>query len=69
MAVDGVFALGEKQGKSYNRIDTAASWQSVNPVLGAGEFGVEKLSGGKCNLKVGDGVTTWNSLPYLVKNG
>lgn len=69
MAVDGVFVIDEKQGKSYNRIDTAASWQSVNPVLGAGEFGVEKLSGGKCNLKVGDGVTAWNNLPYLVKNG
>ena len=69
MAVDGVFVLDEKQGKSYNRIDTAANWQSVNPVLGAGEFGIEKLSGGKCNLKVGDGSTAWNSLPYLVKNG
>lgn len=69
MAVDGVFVLDEKQGKSYNRIDTATSWQSVNPVLGAGEFGIEKLSSGKCNLKVGDGSTAWNSLPYLVKNG
>ena len=69
MAVDGVFVIDEKQGKSYNRIDTAARWQAVNPVLSAGEFGVEKLTGGKCNLKVGDGSTAWNSLPYLVKNG
>ena len=49
MAVDGVFVLDEKQGKSYNRIDTAASWQSVNPVLGAGELGIEKLSVSKSN--------------------
>lgn len=69
MAVGDVFVLDEKQGKTYNRIDTTASWQSVNPVLGAGEFGIEKLSGGKYNLKVGDGVTTWNNLQYLVKNG
>ena len=69
MAVDGVFVLDEKQGKTYNRIDTAAHWQSVNPVLGAGEFGIEKLSNGRCNLKVGDGATAWNSLPYLVQNG
>ena len=69
MAVGDVFTLDEKQGKTYNRIDTTASWQSVNPVLGAGEFGIEKLSGGKCNLKVGDGVTAWNNLQYKVKNG
>ena len=68
MAVGDVFVLAEKQGKTYNRIDTTANWQSVNPVLGAGEFGIEKLSGGKCNLKVGDGVTAWNNLQYLVKN-
>ena len=54
MAVGDVFTLDEKQGKTYNRIDTTASWQLVNPVLGAGEFGIEKLSGGKCNLKVGE---------------
>lgn len=69
MAVGDVFVLDEKQGKTYNRIDTTTSWQSVNPVLDAGEFGVEKLNGGKCNLKVGDGVTAWNNLQYLVKNG
>jgi hypothetical protein len=69
MAVGDVFVLDEKQGKTYNRIDTTANWQSVNPVLGAGEFGIEKLSSGKCNLKVGDGVTAWNNLQYLVKNG
>ena len=68
MAVGDVFVLDEKQGKTYNRIDTTANWQSVNPVLCAGEFGIEKLSGGKCNLKVGDGVTAWNNLQYLVKN-
>lgn len=69
MAVGDTYILDEKQGKSLNRIDTKTNWEAVNPVLGAGEFGIEKLSGGKCNLKVGDGVTTWNNLQYLVKNG
>ena len=69
MAVGDVFVLDEKQGKTYNRIDTTANWQSVNPVLGDGEFGIEKLSGGKSNLKVGDGVTAWNNLQYVVQNG
>ena len=69
MAVGDTFVIDKKQGKSYNRIDTAARWQAVNHVLGAGEFGVEKLTGGKCNLKVGDGSTAWNNLQYLVKNG
>ena len=40
----------------------ASSWSSANPVLDAGEFGYESDTG---NLKLGDGVTQWNSLAYL----
>jgi len=44
-----------------HRRDTAANWTSVNPVLAAGEAGLEtdtKL------VKYGDGTTAWNLLPY-----
>lgn len=43
------------------RRDTAAAWALANPVLSAGEPGVETDT----NLvKYGNGVTAWNSLPY-----
>jgi len=44
------------------RRDLAAEWTTVNPTLASGEFGLEtdtKL------LKLGDGTTPWNTLPYL----
>jgi hypothetical protein len=43
------------------RRDTAANWTSVNPVLLAGEPGVETDTG---KFKVGDGSTAWASLAY-----
>jgi hypothetical protein len=43
------------------RTDTAANWSSVNPVLGEGEIATESDT---TLLKIGDGVTAWNSLPY-----
>lgn len=47
-----------------NRYDTKTNWSSVNPVLRKGEFAIENDSG-KISLKVGDGVTAYNSLPYV----
>lgn len=46
------------------RHDTAANWASVGNtlVLLAGEFAYETNTG---RMKVGDGVRTWNSLPYF----
>lgn len=41
---------------------TAAEWATLNPVLSAGEIGVD-LTNHK--LKVGDGTTAYNSLPYV----
>ena len=44
------------------KIDTAENWNTNNPVLLVGELGIEsdtKL------IKVGDGTTSWTSLPYL----
>jgi hypothetical protein len=44
------------------RADTAANWTAANPVLLAGEFGVETDTG---KVKVGGGVQNWASLPYI----
>jgi hypothetical protein len=43
------------------RRSTAAQWTSVNPVLAAGEAGLETDTG---LVKHGDGTTAWNSLAY-----
>lgn len=43
------------------RVDTAANWNSVSPVLLAGEFGVESDTG---RFKVGDGSSDWQALGY-----
>jgi len=43
------------------RNDTSANWQSYNPVLGEGEIGIEMDTK---YIKIGDGVTAWNSLEY-----
>jgi hypothetical protein len=41
----------------------AAFWDSENPILRDGEPGYEKDTR---KLKIGDGVTHWRELPYLV---
>lgn len=43
------------------RRDTAANWADINPVLQAGELGFDLTS---TRLKLGDGVTPWNDLPW-----
>ena len=43
------------------RRGTAAEWTSANPILGAGEMGVETNTG---FFKIGNGSTAWTSLPY-----
>jgi hypothetical protein len=44
------------------RRDTAANWGSVNPILRAGEVGIETDS---LRFKIGDGSSTWSSRPYV----
>lgn len=44
------------------RRGTAAQWATANPILAAGEPGVV-IPGDQ--MKVGDGVTAWNDLPYM----
>lgn len=41
---------------------TDIKWQELNLVLAAGEPGFEKNTN---RLKIGDGITPWNELPYL----
>jgi hypothetical protein len=43
------------------RRDTAANWTAVNPILASGEPGYETNT---TFFKIGDGTTSWNSLPY-----
>lgn len=46
-----------------HRRDTGANWTATNPVLRAGELGIES-DAASLRGKYGDGVTAWTSLPY-----
>jgi hypothetical protein len=43
------------------RRDTTAAWAEANPVLADGEPGLDTTTG---LVKYGNGISTWNSLPY-----
>ncbi len=45
---------------------TAAQWSASNPTLLSGETGFESDT---VKLKIGDGVTPWNLLPYVTGSG
>lgn len=47
------------------RRDTSIDWSFYNPVLASGEPGVELDTN---RIKVGNGISTWNNLPYLLGN-
>lgn len=46
-----------------NRRATKSQWEAINPVLAAGEVGVEI---GTNKFKVGNGLSPWNALDYFV---
>lgn len=48
------------------RYNTAATWSEADPVLKAGEIGIESDTG--C-MKVGDGISSWSELDYAIDNG
>lgn len=48
------------------RRGSATEWESVNPVLAAGEPGFESDT---LKFKIGDGSTPWNSLNYVGVDG
>ena len=49
---------------------TTNQWNTANTVLGERELGFEYndqgLGKGPVNLKLGDGATAWNDLPYAI---
>lgn len=49
-----------------NKYDLAQNWSANNPVLLAGEIGIELDSNtNSMKVKVGNGSTSWNNLPYI----
>ena len=46
------------------RRDTNSRWADLNPILAAGEMGFEIDNN---RLKIGNGITAWNSLPYVTE--
>ena len=52
--------------KIQMRRDTAAAWTAANPVLAAGEMGLETDT---TYYKIGNGSTAWTSLAYGAYNG
>lgn len=52
--------------RMWQRRDTAENWTTKNPILAAGEIGVELPPSGQtaARFKVGTGTHPWNDLPY-----
>ena len=44
--------------------DTAANWESANPVILAGEFIIVTTASGETRFKVGDGIKRYTQLPF-----
>ena len=44
------------------RRDTSANWDALNPILSIGEIGLNLTTN---KIKLGDGATPWNILPYF----
>lgn len=55
----------KKNVRVQHKIDTSANWASANIVLLKGEIGLESDTG---LVKFGNGVDTWNNLPYLMQD-
>ncbi len=48
--------------RQQQKTDTSSNWTSNNPVLLVGEIGIESNTG---KIKVGNGISGWNSLAYI----
>lgn len=51
-----------RKAKILLRRGTSSEWSSANPILDNGELGFDKTIG---SIKIGDGSTYWNDLPFL----
>jgi len=49
-------------GTSVSYRDTATEWANLNPILMLNMIGLETDT---AKIKIGDGVTAWNALPYI----
>lgn len=49
-----------------HKTDTTSNWNSKNPVLLLGEFGLEITTNNKILIKIGDGKSTWKQLKYFL---
>lgn len=58
-------ASKELNVKVKHRYDTASNWTTNNPVLLAGELGIESDTR---KMKVGNGTSTWSQLGYQTPN-
>jgi len=57
-------------GEILQRRDTTEAWEYVNPILPDGQLGWEKdIYGNPLGVKMGDGTTHWNDLPYWFESG
>lgn len=54
----------EERARFIMRTNPTNSWTIYNPVLRKGEIGIEETSDGLYLMKIGDGSTPWNNLPY-----
>lgn len=53
------------------RNDTTSNWTAVGEtvVLLKGEIGIEFLESGSAKIKIGNGKSAWNYLPYVISGG
>lgn len=57
--------MSESLYRMYQRRGTKQQWESINPVLAVGEIG---FSINENVIKLGDGISSWNSLPSVNGN-
>jgi hypothetical protein len=50
--------------RMWQRRGTAAEWSAANPIMAAGEIGVQLNGTSPATYKIGDGVTAWTSLAF-----
>ena len=50
-----------------NKIDSTANWNDNSAItLANGEIGLEKIADGNVKIKIGDGSSSWENLPYIL---
>mgnify|MGYP000010230459 CR=1 FL=1 len=59
--IDGGSSSDSGKDKIQLKRDSKAKWEQNNPILAAGEIGIETESG---NFKIGDGVKRWKEIEY-----